>query len=361
MNGSLNKLPPQINVHTPVIYEKLNRASRALAELKGVSPTIPNEEILINVLGLQEAKDSSAIENIITTQDDLYRANADVNFNNLAAKEVNNYAKALKKGFELVKKHQLLTNNNIVEIQKIIEPVKSGFRKIPGTVLQNRAGETIYTPPQDANEIIELMSNLEKYINDNSYHQIDPLIKMVIIHYQFESIHPFYDGNGRTGRIINILYLIQNGLLNIPVLYLSKYIIENKTEYYQLLQKVRSEDDWESWIVWMLNGIEDTSHYTIKIILGIKQLMMDYKHRIRNQYKFYSQDLINNLFKHPYTKIEFLEQDLRVSRKTASIYLNRLSDDGFLERIKIHKSNYYINPPLFTLLAKDRKIDVYHK
>ncbi|MCH8010732.1 MAG: Fic family protein [Candidatus Marinimicrobia bacterium] len=358
MNSALNMIPPEINVHTPVIYEKLNRASRALAELKGISPTIPNEEILINVLGLQEAKDSSAIENIITTQDDLYRANADVNFKNLAAKEVNNYATALKKGYELVKKHQLLTNNNIVEIQKIIEPGKSGFRKIPGTVIQNSAGETIYTPPQDANEIVELMSNLEKYINDNSFHQIDPLIKMVIIHYQFESIHPFYDGNGRTGRIINILYLIQNGLLDIPVLYLSKYIIENKTDYYQLLQKVRTDNDWESWIVWMLKGIKETSQHTINIIVEIKRLMMDYKHRIRNKYKFYSQDLVNNLFKHPYTKIEFLERDLRVYRKTAAMYLNVLAENGFLEKIKIHRNNYYINTPLLLLLTDKNEMDI---
>ena len=351
MNGSLQKLPLDINVKTSDIYENLNRASRALGELKGESKTIPNEEILINTLALQEAKDSSAIENIITTQDDLYRADADDSFNNIAAKEVKNYANALKKGFELVKKHHLLTNNYILEIQKIIEPIKQGFRRVPGTVLQNSAGETIYKPPQDANEIVALMSNLENYINEDSMHDIDPLIKMAIIHYQFESIHPFYDGNGRTGRIINILYLLQKKLLDIPVLYLSKYIIENKTDYYQLLQGVRTENDWESWIIWMLNGIAETSQHTVIIISEIKRLMMDYKHRIRNQYKFYSQDLINNLFKHPYTKIEFVEQELKVSRKTASGYLNQLSEDGFVKKMKIKNSNYYVNLPLFTLFA----------
>ena len=195
------------------------------------------------------------------------------------------------------------------------------------------------------------MSNLEKYINEDAMHDIDPLIKMAIIHYQFESIHHFYDGNGRTGRIINILYLLQKKLLDIPVLYLSKYIIENKTNYYRLLQRVRTENDWGSWIIWMLNGVEETSQHTIKMISEIKKLMLNYKHGIRNQYKFYSQDLINNLFKHPYTKIEFVEQELMVSRKTAASYLNQLAKDGFLEKIKLQKNNFYVNLPLFKLFV----------
>ncbi|MBN2543377.1 Fic family protein [bacterium] len=351
MSSLLNMLPPKTDLNTVEIYKSLNKASRALAELKGEAKTIPNEEILINTLGLQEAKDSSAIENIITTQDDLYRAAAGEKYNSLAAKEVKNYASALKRGFELVKQHRLLTNNYILEIHRLIEPTKSGFRKLPGTVLQNGKGNTVYEPPQSAKEILSLMGNLEKYINDDSVHNIDPLIKMAIIHFQFESIHPFYDGNGRTGRIINVLYLIKQSLLDIPVLYLSKYIIDNKPEYYKLLQNVRAESSWEPWIVWLLKGIEDTGKHTVRLISDIRNLMLDYKHRIRDKYKFYSQDLINNLFKHPYTKIEFVEQDLGVTRKTASSYLQQLVNDNFLELTKVNKTNYYINTPLFRLFT----------
>lgn len=353
MNSSLNFLPPRVNIQTVEIYKNLNKASRALAELKGESKTIPNEEILINTLGLQEAKDSSAIENIITSQDDLYQANVNDNFPDLATKEVKNYSYALRKGFDLVKQHHLLTNNYILEIQKIIEPKRFGFRKLPGTVLKNSRGETVYEPPQGAHEVINLMSNIEKYINEDIMHDVDPLIKMAIIHFQFESIHPFYDGNGRTGRIINILYLVQKKLLDIPVLYLSKYIINNKIDYYKLLQRVHTDNDWESWIIWMLNGVEETSQHTINIISEIQKMMLDYKYKIRNKYKFYSQDLINNLFKHPYTKIEFVEQDLGVSRITAANYLNQLANDGFLEKVKKQNSNYYINIPLFELFSNE--------
>ena len=333
----LQLLPPKENLRTIEIYKHLTEASRALAELKGESKTIPNETILINTLGLQEAKDSSAIENIITTQDDLYRADVDDTFDNIAAKEVKNYSLALKHGFELVKEHRLLTNNYILEIQKMIEPVKHGFRKLPGTVLKNSDSETIYTPPQDANEVINLMSNLEKYINKDELHDIDPLVKMAVIHYQFE----------------NILYLVQKGLLDIPVLYLSRYIIKNKREYYRHLQAVREKGDWDKWIIWILQGIIETSIHTFKIISQIKELMFNYKHRIRNNYKFYTHDLLNNLFSHPYTKIEFIERDLKVSRKTASTYLNTLAKDGFLEKIKIKQTNFFLNRPLFKLFLSE--------
>ncbi|MEA1987128.1 MAG: Fic family protein [Candidatus Marinimicrobia bacterium] len=358
MNSKLQILPPAADLETLAIYEILNKASRGLGELKGESKIIPNEDILINTMTLQEAKNSSAIENIITTDDELFRVDAGEIIANSKSKEVKNYADALKDGFALVRKNRLLTNNNILDIQKKIEPSKYGFRKLPGTVLQNNLGKAIYTPPQNANEILKLMSNLEKYINDSSMDSIDPLIKMAIIHYQFESIHPFYDGNGRTGRIINILYLVQQQLLDFPILYLSKYIIENKSDYYRLLQKVRTDNDWESWIVWMLKGVEEISKYTINIVIGITKLMADYKYRIKGKYKFYSQDLINNLFKHPYTKIEFIARDLRVTRRTASFYLTKLTKDNFLDKIKISRSNYYINPELLFLLTGKRELDI---
>ncbi len=350
----LIELPLSIDLETKKVLKTLPAAHAALAELKGIASTIPNQNILINTLGLQEAKDSSAIENIITTHDDLYKSGLNFNaFKSLQAKEVQNYISALKKGFELIIKTGLLTNNIILQIQEVLEDNKAGFRKLPGTTLKNTAtGKTIYTPPQDYEEITRLMVNLERYINDSEMQDYDPLIKMAIIHFQFESIHPFYDGNGRTGRIINILYLILKKLQSLPILYLSNYIIKHKPDYYHLLQKVRDENLWEEWLLFMLKGVEQTAIETIELIIKIKELMLDYKHRLRENYKFYSQDLLNNLFKHPYTKIEFVVNDLGVSRLTAANYLNKLADDKMLRKDKLGTGNYYINEELFNLLTK---------
>ena len=351
----LTKLPPPIDLETKQVLKKCSQANRCLAELKGISGTIPNQNILINTLSIQEAKDSSEVENIITTHDELFKEELFADYlSNASAKEVRYYTLALKKGFELVSKNRLLTNNMIIEIQSELEKNKTGFRKMPGTELKNpRTGETIYVPPQNEEDIQDLMQNLECYLNDDDISNIDPLIKMAVIHYQFESIHPFYDGNGRTGRIINILYLVQKNLLNIPVLYLSRYIIEHKSDYYHLLQGIRDHNNWEEWILYMLDGIEKTSIETIKIIQEIQQLMMDYKHRIRKSYKFYSQDLLNNLFCHPYTKIEFIQRDLGVTRKTAAKYLDELSVGGFLQKEKIGTNHFFINKPLFELFTKN--------
>jgi len=353
-NWEISELPFNIDLETKKVLKSLPSAHAALAELKGIASTIPNQNILINTLGLQEAKDSSAIENIITTHDDLYKSELNLDsFKSLNAKEVQNYISALKKGFELTSKSGLLTNKTILQIQEILEDNKAGFRKLPGTALKNAAtGETIYTPPQDYDEILRLMTNLEKYINDSEISNIDPLIKMAIIHFQFESIHPFYDGNGRTGRIINILYLINEKLQNLPILYLSSYIIKHKADYYKYLQKVRDEDLWEDWILFMVKGIEETARETIGLILKIKELMFEYKHQLRDNYKFYSQDLLNNLFKHPYTKIEFVVNDLGVSRLTAANYLNKLAEDNILKKRKLGTGNYYVNEKLFELLTK---------
>jgi len=351
---SLTTLPLNMDLETKKVLKALPAAHAALAELKGIASTIPNQNILINTLGLQEAKDSSAIENIITTHDDLYKSGLNFDaFKSLQAKEVQNYISALKKGFELITTTGLLTNKSILQIQEILEDNKAGFRKLPGTALKNAAtGETIYTPPQNYEEILRLMANLEQYINDPEMQDCDPLIKMAIIHFQFESIHPFYDGNGRTGRIINILYLILEKQQTLPILYLSKYIIKHKADYYRFLQKVREDNLWEDWILFMLKGVEETAKETIELIFKIKELMLDYKHKLRNNYKFYSQDLLNNLFKHPYTKIEFVVNDLGVSRLTAANYLNKLADDKMLRKHKLGTANYYINEELVELLTK---------
>jgi len=350
----LKELPLEIDLETRRILRSLPSAHAALAELKGIASTIPNRNILINTLGLQEAMDSSAIENIIITHDDLYKSelNSDA-FKSVNAKEVQNYISALKKGNELTSQSGLLTNRIILQIQEVLEDNTAGFRKLPGTVLKNVAtGETIYTPPQDYNDIIRLMANLENFINDPKLCDYDPLIKMAIIHFQFESIHPFYDGNGRTGRIINILYLILEKLQTLPILYLSSYIIKHKSDYYRLLQEVREKNSWEEWVLFMINGVGETSRETIDLIIKIRELMMTYKFRLRDNYKFYSQDLLNNLFKHPYTKIEFVVNDLNVSRLTAANYLNKLAEDGLLKKEKLGTGNYYINEPLFELLSK---------
>ena len=358
MAFKLNILPPEVDLETKAILKKTASAHRYLAELKGVSETIPNQRILINTLSLQEAKDSSAVENIITTHDDLFKEGLFPDFAvNIAAKEVRNYAAALGTGFELILKDNLLTMNHIIEIQTRLEKNKAGFRKLPGTELKNDlTGEVVYTPPQTYDEIMPLMDNLERFINDDAFFDADPLVKMAMVHYQFESIHPFYDGNGRTGRIINVLYLVQKGLLNIPVLYLSRYIVRNKDSYYRLLQSVRDSGKWEDWVLFMLEAVEQTSIRTIEMVRSIGDALMDYKHRIRDTHKFYSQDLINNLFFHPYTKIEFIEKDLGVSRLTAAKYLDALSEnDQFLRKEKIGRSNYYINIALFRILSESAK------
>jgi Fic family protein len=355
MSGwKLTELPLSVDLETLKILKRLPSAHAALAELKGISSTIPNQNILINTLGLQEAKDSSAIENIITTHDDLFKSELNLqSANSLNAKEVQNYVSALKRGFELISENNLLTSKTIVQIQEILENNNAGFRKLPGTSLKNsQTGEVIYTPPQDFEQILNLMSNLERYINDPEISDLDPLVKMAIIHFQFESIHPFYDGNGRTGRIVNILYLIISGLQNLPILYLSNYIIKHKQEYYKLLQQVRDENKWEDWILFIIKGVEETSRETIDLIAKIKELMHDFKHKLRTNYKFYSQELLNNLFKHPYTKIEFIVNDLGVSRLTASSYLNKLDEGKMLKKEKNGTSNYYINQELFDLLVK---------
>jgi Fic family protein len=345
-------LPYDHDMETNAVLKKLAGTHRALAELKGMALSIPRQEVIINTLVLQEAKDSSEVENIVTTHDELYKSSLDLDtFVSPAAKEVNNYVAALKKGFSIVKEGQL-TTNHIIEIQEILEKNKAGLRKLPGTNLKNQqTGEIVYTPPQDTQEIKKLMENLEIFMNDDQFIDYDPLVKMAIIHFQFESIHPFYDGNGRTGRIINILYLVLQDLLDIPIVYLSRYIIKNKSEYYRLLQAVREHDSWEEWLLFMLDAVESTSKDTIKLITAIKNQMMVMKNTLRSNYKFYSQELLNHLFKQPYTKIEFLVEDLHISRVTASSYLNQLAKDNVLSKHKLGRNNYYVNEALLSIIS----------
>jgi Fic family protein len=351
--GDVALLPLLLDVESKKILKKTAEAHRYLAELKGIAASIPNQNILIDTLALQEARESSAIENIISTFDDLYQSNYQAqSYISSTLKEVHAYSNALKKGFELVKNSRLLTNKVILEIQAQIQSNSAGFRKLPGTKLLNEAtGQMVYMPPQDYDTILLLMDNLQKYINDDEISDVDPLVKMAIIHHQFESIHPFYDGNGRTGRIINILYLIKNDLLTLPILYLSRYIIKHKSEYYRLLQYTRDSNDWEPWIIYMLDSITETSQNTIKVIKRMSSAMQQYKLVIRNEApKIYSQDLLNNLFRYPYTKIEYIMHDLNVSRNTAIRYLDQLEDLDLVQKKKIGRDNFFINKAIIELL-----------
>lgn len=348
---SLPFLPPQADLETGIVLKALAKASRSLAELKGYADTIPNQNILINAVTINEAKDSSEIENIITTHDELYRALSSSAKVNSAAKEVVSYRSALWLGYEKVKSSGLLTTNMMVEIQSIIEKNRAGIRKLPGTVLLNAdTGETVYTPPSGEETILSLMGNLEKYINNPS-DATDPLIKLAVIHYQFESIHPFYDGNGRTGRIINILYLVLTRLLDSPILYLSSYIIRNKDRYYRLLQEVRTKGAWEDWIVFILDGVEQTAAETLRLVKDINAQMEAMAAEIKEKLpKLYSKELIDLLFYEFYTKIKYIESGLSVTRLTASGYLKELECAGFLESEKLGRERIYLNKRLYDLV-----------
>ncbi len=350
----LDKLPPKREkVETLEILRQLSKSSNALGELKGIAKTIPNQAMLINAVVLQEAKDSSEIENIITTQDELYKALATNGKRPTQVKEVINYRKAIFIGFDLIKKQGFLRLKDIETIQKTILENNAGIRKMPGTVLKNdKTGEVVYTPPQEKDEILELLSNFLEHFNITQ-NDLSPLINLAILHYQFESIHPFYDGNGRTGRILNILYLIINDLLDIPILYLSSYINENKSEYYRLLNTVNKTDKWEEYILYILKAIEVTSNRTIDKINSIKNLLSEtIIIAQKKEPKIYRKELIELLFEQPYSKIEFVVKKLNVERKAASRYLKKLEDIGIITSEKIGRESIYVNRKLIEILKK---------
>lgn len=339
------------DLKTPRILESLNEASRSLAELKGFANSIPNQYILINAITINEAKDSSEIENIVTTHDSIYKVLTESGFKDESAKEVVDYRSAIWRGYEIIKEKEFISTNILVELQGMIEHNKAGIRKNLGTKLINsKTGEVIYTPPQDEKEIRDLLKNLEDYINEND--DVDPLIKMALIHYQFESIHPFYDGNGRTGRILNVLYLVLNNLLDSPILYLSNYINKNKDEYYRLFTEFRENSNYEDWIIYILKGIEETSKNTIELIKLIQEEMEAYKQDfITKLPKIYSEELLDSLFYEVYTRINYIEERCHVTRQTAATYLNSLVEAGLLEFEKIGRESIYKNTRLINLLS----------
>ncbi|MBT7891043.1 MAG: Fic family protein [Deltaproteobacteria bacterium] len=356
--SKLLPLPPRtenglVDLETIKVMKALAIAHRNLAELKGYAEVVPNKNILINALTLNESKDSSAIENIITTHDELFAAMASNKWLLGAPKEVLNYKEAIWHGVGLIKAKGFLSTNMIVEIQEIIEGNKAGIRRQGGTILMNeQTGEVVYRPPETESEIRDLMANLEQYMNDSD-DEIDPLIKLAAIHYQFESIHPFYDGNGRTGRIINILYLVLNELLDTPILYLSKYILENRPDYYRLLQEVRTQKVWTDWIIYMLKGISEMSVYSLKQLKSINLLIEEITKAINEVLpKIYSKELVELIFSEFYNRISSVEKGLNVTRKTASNYLTQLATAGFLEVETKGREKVYINKRLIEIVKE---------
>jgi Fic family protein len=341
---------------SPGVLRALVAAHRHLAELKGKAGIIPNQGILIDTLSLQEAQASSEIENIVTTQDELFEIGKTTSATlSPAQKEVSRYREALYRGYDgFNEKKGLITTNAAIGMFQVLKSTTGGFRATPGTVLRNdQSGDTVYTPPQTHDEIRHHMDDLERFINDPSVSKLDPLTKMAIIHHQFESIHPFPDGNGRVGRLINVLFLVQQGLLDIPILYLSRYITRRKSEYYRLLQQVRDTGAWEDWLIYMINGVAETAQRGVVLLEGMRGLMSDYKNRIRTGHRaIYSQELLNNIFRHPYTRIEYVVEECQVSRQTAARHLDRLAEAGLLHKTKQGLNNYYINRALVKLLAE---------
>lgn len=353
---SIPAMPPSgLDLDAPGILKALALAHRHLAELKGCAKSIPNQAILIDTLTLQEAKASSEIESYVTTQDELFQADLQLaEWVSTASKEVARYREALKYGYSKMQSNQgLLTNGTLIALFQLLKNTAEEFRRMPGTVLKNeRSGATVFVPPQKLHEVQRHMEDLERYINTPD--ELDPLIKMALIHHQFESIHPFSDGNGRIGRILCVLYLTQAGLLDAPVLYLSRYINQHKSDYYRLLQAVRDHGDWQDWILFMLQAVATTAKSTVNLVEGMRVLMASTKQNMRRELpKLYSQDLLNNLFRHPYTRIEFVQQDLGVSRQTAAKYLRELVSKGIVVEYAQGKHVYFINQPLVSLLTQD--------
>jgi Fic family protein len=357
MSMSLPSFPPaHEGLETQAVLRALIPAHRYLAELKGMARSIPNQGLLLSTLALQEAQSSSEIENIVTTQDALLRQRLQPEQADASSKEVARYVEAMGLGFEEVKRSELLTSRTILAIQAELEGNDAGLRTVPGTVLQNeRTGEVVFEPPSP--ELLpDLMGEFERFLNQPG--ELDPLVSMALAHHRFETIHPFYDGNGRTGRILNILYLVKEGLLDMPSLYLSRYINQTKDDYYRLLQGVRSDQDWEPWVLYMLRGVAATSKHTTRLVEAIRDLLLKIKHQVRGQHRFYSQDLINNIFRYPYTKIAFLRADIHVSRQTATRYLDALADSGVLTKARLGRENYYINNALVSLLFELPEMDL---
>jgi len=352
--NNLQPLPPTKNVATNMVLQRTTPVARAVAELKGVGRVIPNQAILIDSLILQEAKASTEIENIVTTSDAVYKAfSANTKQIDPATKEVLRYREALWYGYNQLNKRPILSTNLFIDCVRILKQNNAGIRNTPGTKIVNLAkAEVLYTPPEGESRIRDMLGDLEKFIHEKN--GLDPLIKLPLLHYQFEAIHPFIDGNGRTGRILSLLFLTLHGLLDYPVLYLSKFIVENKSDYYRLLRGITTDQDWEPWILYMLNGMEETAIYSRDKILAIKELMDTTVDKARDLLpsKVFSKELIELLFERPYTKIQHLVDKNIAKRETASMYLKELESVHLLKSQRVGKESLYLNTGLFELLSQ---------
>lgn len=349
----MKKLPYNVNLKTKEILEQLNKSNYALGKLNGSLEMLPNPDIVLSIMTLRESKDSSAIENIITTYDELYKDIVADELKSVSSKEVLRYKNAIYMGQELIDQNGYLTTNMIIDIHYVLTGFKTGVRKLPGTVIKNDlTNEAVHMPPQSHEEIIGYLNNLEKYINEDNDN--DPLINMAIIHYQFESIHPFYDGNGRTGRIINILYLILKDKINKPILYLSKYINDNREQYYKLFQRTNMDiKNIGEFILYLLKGIETTANLTISIIKEITKSIELTTKLIKDKLpNIYNDGLVTHLFKNIYTKNELYRDSLKVSRNTATRHLKLLEEAGFLISEKVGKEVIYKNVQIFNLIKE---------
>lgn len=351
-HNQLPPLPPLEALESHKVLKACIASRTALAELKQAAELIPNQAVLINTIPLLEAKDSSEIENIVTTTDKLFQHAQLSGYADPATKEALRYRTALHQGYQSLKERPLCTAT-AVEICRSIKAVDIDIRKTPGTQLQNdKTGEIIYTPPEGEGLLRDMLTNWERFLHNEV--DIDPLVRMAVGHYQFEAIHPFIDGNGRTGRIINLLYLIEQGLLQLPILYLSRHIIQNKADYYRLLLNVTKEHDWESWILFMLKAVEETSHWTTGKIIAIRDLAEHTAVHIRQKLpQIYSRELVDVIFEQPYCRISDLVKKNIAQRQAASRYLKELTSLGVLQEMSLGKEKLFIHPKLMLLLSQD--------
>ena len=351
-HNDLPELPPKADVETKTLLKSCIEARAALAELKSLGAAIPNQAVLINSIPLLEARASSEIENIVTTSDALFRYSHDDDDADPATKEALLYRSALREGFDSLA-DQPLSTNTAVRVCSRLKNREMQIRRVPGTFLFNAAtGEVIYTPPEGEAVLRDKLANWERFVHEAI--DIDPLIRMAVAHYQFEAIHPFLDGNGRTGRVLNLLMLVDHGLLDLPVLYLSRYILRHRAEYYRLLLSVTGENAWEEWIAFMLAGIKETARWTADKILAIQQLQQDATDFVRSEApKIYSRDLVDALFVQPYCRIENLVEAGIAKRQTASVYLKQLASLGMLEEIKSGREKLFLHRNFVRLLVSD--------
>ena len=338
-------LPPDLErIETRSVLKACISARAAIAELKTAGELIPDQGLLINILPMLEAKDSSRIENIVTTSDQLFQYADRADGADPATKEALRYRTALYDGYTHLEDYPLCTNTAVAICTKL-RAVQTDIRKTPGTVLRDQNNNVVYTPPVGEDSIRELLANWERFIHGDD--DLDPLVKMAIAHYQFECIHPFPDGNWRTGRILNILYLIQSELLSLPILYLSRFILERRDDYYTLLRRVTEEGDWESWILFMLEAVESTSRWTTDKISIVRALMAETTEYVREKLpKIYTHELVQALFAQPYCRIDNLVERGVAKRQTASTYLKQLVEIGVLEEMSVGREKLYINTRL---------------